>query len=408
MKLNKTIWFVLVFSGLSFTGFSTNQKKSEKAHTIDKQIVDKIILAEKEREIRLADGFLKTEPVTVTANTCPRSAGGIHDYYSEATYWWPNPADPNGPYIRKDGLNNPANFDYHRQAISLFSWTVGALTSAYLLTGKAVYAEKAVKHLNAWFVNPKTLINPNMLYAQAIKGVNTGRGIGIIDAIPFIEITKSVSILENSPYLSKDENLKIHEWFKTFMNWLNTHQYGIDEMNAKNNHGTWWHAQVAAYAQFVGDKIVLEKCRQHYTDILLPTQMAADGSLPLEIERTKPYSYSLFCLDGFATLTWLLTNNEFNGWKFNLSDGRGMQKGVDYIKPYVIDKNTWPFKKDISHWDEQPGRRPFMFFAAIIRQQPEWISIWEKCSADFPSDESLRNMPVKNPVLWLGLTKPIK
>jgi hypothetical protein len=136
--------------------------------------------------------------------------------------------------------------------------------------------------------------------------------------------------------------------------------------------------------------------------------MGKDGSFPLEIERTKPYSYSLFNLDGMATLAWILNNNGLKGWNFTLPDGRNMQKAVDYIKPYVMDKSKWPFPKDISHWDEQPGRRPFMFFAALLQQQPEWISIWQKCSADFPSDESKRNMPIKNPILWLGLTKPIK
>jgi hypothetical protein len=409
MKSTKILIFIL-FSIVFFpaTIFSENKEVNTKTNSSADQIKESIIQTEKARIIHLADSFLLEKPVTVIAHTCPRSAGGIHDYYSEATYWWPDPANPTGPYIRKDGLNNPANFDFHRQAISQFSWVVGTLTSAYLVTGKAIYAEAAVKHLKAWFVNPETIMNPNFLYAQAIKGVNTGRGIGIIDAIPFIEVTKSVQILENSPYLIKVDNETIHIWFKTFMTWLNDHQYGIDEMNAKNNHGTWWHAQVAAYARLVGDKAILAKCRKHYEEILLPTQMAQDGSLPLEIERTKPYSYSLFCLDGFATLTWLLTDNEFNGWKFTFPDGRGMQKGVDYIKPYVIDKSKWPFAKDISHWDEQPGRRPFMFFAAMSQQQPEWISIWQKYSADFPSDESKRNMPLKNPILWLGLTTPIK
>ena len=409
MKSTKILTFTL-FSIFCFSAISFSENKAKKTEllSLSNQIKENIVQTEKSRIIRLADSFLLEKPVTVTSFTCPRSAGGIHDYYSEATYWWPDPANPTGPYIRKDGLNNPANFDFHRQAISQFSWVVGSLTSAYLLTGKAIYAETAVKHLKAWFVNPETIMNPNFLYAQAIKGVNTGRGIGIIDAIPFIEITKSIQVLEKSPYLNREDNQTIHEWFKSFMTWLNTHQYGIDEMNAKNNHGTWWHAQVAAYARLVGDKTILEKCRKHYVEILLPTQMAQDGSLPLEIERTKPYSYSLFCLDGFATLAWLLTDNDFNGWNFTLPDGRGMQKGVDYIKPYVIDKDKWPFKKDISHWEEQPGRRPFMYFAARIQQQPEWISIWQKRSDDFPSDESKRNMPLKNPVLWLGLTKPIK
>ncbi|MEI6751843.1 MAG: alginate lyase family protein [Paludibacter sp.] len=394
--------YVFLFSGKAVSEItSTNQ-------TTEKQIKASIIKVEKPRIIHLADSFLTLKPVTVTSFTCPRSTGGIHDYYSEATYWWPDPKNPDGPYIRKDGQNNPANFDFHRQAIGDFSWVVGTLTSAYLLTGKTVYAEAAVKHLKAWFVNPETIMNPNFLYAQAIKGVNTGRGIGIIDGIPFIEVTKSIQVLENTVFLSKTDNETIHAWFKSFMIWLNTHQYGNDEMNAKNNHGTWWHTQVAAYARFVGDKDILEKCRKHYIEILLPTQMAQDGSYPLEIERTKPFSYELFNLDGMTTLTWLLTDKDFDGLNYALSDGRGMKKAFDFIKPYVIDKNKWPFKKDILYWNEQPGRRPFMFFAAMVQQQPEWISIWEKCSSNFPSDESKRNMPLKNPVLWLGLTKPVK
>jgi len=413
MNYNLNGYKTLIFSVLGMFCLSTfavseNKEENTQHLTAVIQIKNKIIKTEKERVIRLADSFLIEKPITVTTYTCPRSAGGIHDYYSEATYWWPDPTNPEGPYIRKDGINNPDNFDYHRQAISQFSWVTGTLTSAYLLTGKAIYAQTAVKHLQAWFVDQATRMNPNMLYTQAIKGVNTGRGIGIIDAIPFIEVTKSIQILEESPYLSRQDKQTIHDWFRTFMLWLNTHKYGIDEMNAKNNHGTWWHAQVAAYATFVGDKTILEKCRTHYADILLPTQMGKDGSFPLEIERTKPYSYSLFNLDGMATLAWILNNNGLKGWNFTLPDGRNMQKAVDYIKPYVMDKSKWPFPKDISHWDEQPGRRPFMFFAALLQQQPEWISIWQKCSADFPSDESKRNMPIKNPILWLGLTKPIK
>ncbi len=399
---------MLLLVGISIPTIASIKVENPKQQQQLNQIENSIIQTEKERVLRLANGFLNEKPETVTSHVCSRSAGGIHDFYSEATYWWPDPKNPDGPYIRKDGLNNPANFDFHRQAISQFSWVVGTLTSAYLLTANAKYAKAAVKHLQAWFVDSATLMNPNMLYAQAIKGVNTGRGIGIIDAIPFIEVTKSVQILEESPYLNKIDNQKIHVWFTDFMTWLNTHKYGIDEMNAKNNHGTWWYAQVASYASLISDKTMLEKCKKDYVDILLPTQMAKDGSLPLEIERTKPYSYSLFCLDGFATLTYLLSNSGYDGWNFTLPDGRGMQKGVDFMKPFVKDKTKWPYTKDISHWDEQPGRRPFMIFAAIMQKQPEWISIWKKCSAEFPSDESKRNMPLKNPILWLDITKPIK
>jgi len=200
---------ILLISQIPFNVYSSNHVGNSHTKESITNIKKQIIKTEKARVLSLADSFLLEKPVTVTSFTCARSAGGIHDYYSEATYWWPNPADPNGAYIRKDGLNNPANFDSHRQAISQFSWVVGTETSAYLLTGKKKYAIAAVAHLKAWFVNPETTMNPNFLYAQAIKGVNTGRGIGIIDGIPFIEVTKSIQVLENSPYLVFERKLLI-------------------------------------------------------------------------------------------------------------------------------------------------------------------------------------------------------
>ena len=86
-------------------------------------------LLEKET-IQRADAALHEEPVTVTATRATRSAGGIHDFYSEGDYWWPNPEAPDGPYIRRDGETNPENFTAHRQAMIRMSQLVGDLTSA--------------------------------------------------------------------------------------------------------------------------------------------------------------------------------------------------------------------------------------------------------------------------------------
>ncbi len=387
--------------------FISNDLYSRKSlQIIQKQccLVDlkrEIIKVETNSVLQLADKFLKEKPITVTASSCERSAGGKHDYYSEGTYWWKNPTDPDGAYIRKDGINNHDNFDNHLLAIGRFSWIVGTETSAYLLTGKKKYAQHAVKHIMAWMVDTTTLMNPHLLYAQAIKGVNTGRGIGIIDAVSLIEVAKSVEILSNSPYLLPTETVKIKQWFSNFIKWLTTHQYGIDEMNAKNNHGTWWHAQVAAYAHLVNDEVQLANCRKFYIEKLLTNQMALDGSFPLELERTKPFAYSLFNLDGATTLAWILDE-----WSYKLKDGRGAQQGVDFIKPFLLDTSKWTYPKDVMRWDEQPGRRPFMLFAAMKSPQSDWLDIWKKSCREFPSEESKRNMPLKNPLLWL-LSKPL-
>jgi len=63
----------------------------------------------KKEIITRADNVLNESPQTVTMYTCKRSAGGIHDFYSEGDYWWPGPANPDGPYIQRDGMNAKNN-----------------------------------------------------------------------------------------------------------------------------------------------------------------------------------------------------------------------------------------------------------------------------------------------------------
>src|SRR3954465_13909924 len=140
-----------------------------------------------------------------TNNPPPRSAGGPHDFFSEGDYWWPNPADPTGPYIQKDGLTNPDNFVAHRLAMIRLSTHVATLTAAWRITGDAKYADHALTHLRAWFIDKDTMMNPNLQYAQAIKGITTGRGIGVIDTIHLIEVAQSASLLQQAGLLKGND-----------------------------------------------------------------------------------------------------------------------------------------------------------------------------------------------------------
>lgn len=151
---------------------------------------------EKERILIKADTLLNLMPITVTSTIASRSAGNVHDFYSEGDYWWPDSLNINGPYVRKDGLTNPDNFTAHRTAMLRFSQIIGALTSAYQITGNRDYASQTIPHLKAWFVNEDTRMNPNLQYAQAIKGVTAGRGIGIIDTVHLVEVALAIGILE--------------------------------------------------------------------------------------------------------------------------------------------------------------------------------------------------------------------
>lgn len=345
---------------------------------------------------------MQQEPVTVTAAASPRSAGGKHDFYSEGDYWWPNPVSVDSPYIQKDGMTNPDNFVAHRHAMIRFSKIVGALASAYKLTGDKRYVQQAMKHCIAWFVNADTKMNPNLLYAQAIKGRFTGRGIGIIDTIQLLDVVQGLMVMEQANGIDQEALQSIKQWFEQYLQWLTTHQYGKDEMNAENNHGTCWAMQVAAFAKFTRNEKILQFCRDRYKQVLLPNQMAADGSFPREIKRTKPYGYSIFNLDAMTTLCQLLSTKEDDLWNYQTPDGRSIKKGIAYLYPFVADKNKWPFRHDVMHWEAWPVAQTFLFMGASAYQQQEWLDTWKRLNHAPTDEEIIRNLPVRNPLIWIN------
>ena len=233
---------------------------------------------ERQRVLEQAEEFLNEEPVTVTTAVCPDSAGGRHDFHSHGDYWWPNPFNPGRPYIKRDGLSNPDNFSDHRHAMVRFSRVVGALASAYLLTGDERYAAAATPHLRAWFVSPETRMAPDFLYARAIRGRCTGRWVGVIDGLQFVDVARAVMALENSPSLPADDLAAIRRWFRELLTWICTHEYGIRERDATNNHSTAWMLQAVVYAELVGDRQTLDFCRKRFKEVLLPEQMSDDGT----------------------------------------------------------------------------------------------------------------------------------
>jgi len=111
-----------IFSIISFFGI---------LEQLDLQAQDlkgSVIEALKETEIARAKAYLSSIPVTVTDAHCERSVGGLHDFYSEGDYWWPNPENPGGAYQQRDGQTNTDNFTAHRYAMIPLSEITATLT----------------------------------------------------------------------------------------------------------------------------------------------------------------------------------------------------------------------------------------------------------------------------------------
>jgi hypothetical protein len=348
-----------------------------------------------------AEWAMQQQPITVTAETCARSAGGKHDFYSEGDYWWPDPKNPNGPYIQKDGLTNPDNFVAHRLAMIRFSRIMGALGSAYKLTHQSKYVNQATIHLRAWFIDPETMMNPNLQYAQALKGITTGRGIGIIDTIQLMEVVQGLMAMQHDAAMDKQVVSGVEAWFKKYVVWLTTSKNGLEEKAAKNNHGTCWTMQTACFARFTHNQAITDTCSNRYKTVLLPNQMAADGSLPLELKRTKPFGYSIFDLDALTTLCQILSTKQNNLFAYKTADGRSIERGIAYLQPYLADKSKWPFAHDVMFWDNWPVAQPALVFGALAYQNTEWLKTWKKLDHDPKVEEVIRNLPVRHPLIWI-------
>jgi len=356
---------------------------------------------ERARVVAAADRYLQQAPVTITATSSPRSAGGRHDFFSEADYWWPDPENPGGPYIQRDGMTNPGNFVEHRRAMVRLSLHVPALAAAWKLTRDRRYAAHAARHARAWFIDRATQMNPNLLYSQAIQGRVTGRGVGIIDTIHLVEVARALAVLDDSGALSAGDRSGIREWFSQYLTWMTTHQYGIDEREARNNHGTCWVMQVAEFARYTKNDSLTAFCRDRYKTVLVPNQVAADGSFPEELRRTKPYGYSLFNLEAVAGLCQFLSTGYDNLWSFTLPDGRGIRKAMEFLYPYLADKSKWPYKPDVQAWEGWPVRQPCLLFAGLAFTEPKYLELWKRLPPDPTNEEVQSNVALTQPLLWL-------
>jgi hypothetical protein len=359
------------------------------------------LAAVERRRVLAAAGRFLSEPVrTITSSSSPRSAGGRHDFFSEGDYWWPDPANPGGPYIQRDGMTNPGNFVEHRRAMVRLSVQVPALAAAFVLARDRKYADHAARHLRAWFVDAATRMNPNLLYAQAIHGRFTGRGIGIIDTVHLVEVARAIPVIAEAKALAPADLSAVIEWFSHYVTWMTTHQYGIDEREARNNHGTCWLMQVAEFARLTAKQNLTEFCRARYKTVVVPNQIAADGSFPEELRRTKPYGYSLFNLDAMTTVCQILSSPADDLWRFELPDGRGIRKAVAFLFPFIANKRAWPYKPDVVYHDEWPMRHPSLLFAGLALAEPQYVRLWQTLPADSIVEEVIRNFFVRQPLLW--------
>ncbi|MEU8721374.1 alginate lyase family protein [Streptomyces antimycoticus] len=300
-----------------------------------------------------ADQWMDQGPWTVTDKDQVPPSGDKHDYFSQAPYWWPSRPktddNPYGcPYVQKDGQRNPdVDKMTDRPEVGKVFESAYELSLAWYYTGKRAYAEHAADILRtwSWFVTPVTRMNPSLNHAQFIPCMYDGRSIGIIDfSQGFTSLLDAAALLDTgAPGWSKSDHEGFRTWNKQFLDWLVNSDFGKEEGAAENNHGTFYDMQVAAIATAVGDR---DRARQVLRDARtkrIDTQIAADGTQPQELERTRSFHYSTFNLVAYTRMAAIGKHVGVDLWHYTGPGGANLFKAVDILLPAATGAAPWPY-----------------------------------------------------------------
>jgi hypothetical protein len=293
-----------------------------------------------------AEAALAGPTYTVADKSRVPPSGDKHDYISMGPYWWPDASKPNGePYVRRDGEVNPerATNAFDVSDLEAMSGGVEALSLAYYFTDDPRYATKAAQLLRVWFLDPATRMNPNAKFAQGVPGRTTGRAEGVLDTFRLLRVIEGVGLLAPSKALSDADQKGLERWFADYTTWMRTDPNGREEQAAANNHGIWFDYQLAGFSLFARQDAIARQVVSEAGKRRIKAQVAPNGSLPLELQRTRGLHYSYFALEALVGTAEFGRCVDLDLWRYQTADGRGLRAAFDFLAPYVGREDSFPY-----------------------------------------------------------------
>lgn len=305
-------------------------------------------LASYQQLLAEADLLLEKAPDPVVNKSVIPPSGDLHDYTSYAPYRWPDESKKDGlPWKAIDGVINPvargSDTDYLR--LGEFSETLEKLSFAYFYSGDTKYADKGVELLRVWFIDPRTCVNPNLNYTQAVPGLAEGRAAGILEWARISKVVTAMQLFEEGGILPREVKEGIRTWMESYLDWLVNGKLGKEADALPQNHANWYDYQVVGLMIYLGRTEDAKARVEAAKTSRIATQISPDGRQPLEIGRTKSVHYSTMNL-------WALTNLTFMGrkvgvdlWDYETADGRSLRKAYEFLRPFALGEKEWPFRQ---------------------------------------------------------------
>jgi hypothetical protein len=143
------------------------------------------------------------------------------------------------PYFERDGVFNP---DYrlvnNSGAFDAMADAVLYNSLAWAINGSSQYATNVVSFVNTWFLANDTYMNPNLNYAQVVRGPgptsNMGTHTGVLDLKCMVKVVNAVLVLRagNAPQWTSKIDSDLIAWTKTYIGWLTSSDIALEEAAA--------------------------------------------------------------------------------------------------------------------------------------------------------------------------------
>jgi hypothetical protein len=281
--------------------------------------------------IKDAEAALKAPLLSVTQKTQLPPSGDIHDFYSLAPYYWPNPNTQDGlPWVSRDGEINPESRSISdARAMQQMSDWVKTLAWAFYFSRDERYGKKAAQMLRTWFLNSNTRMNPHLRYAQVRPGTLELHN-GIVAGAILIEVVDALGLLESSANWTENDHIAIKKWLSEYLDWLLGSPQGIQESQASNNRGNWYIAQVVIIALRVGKPLLAEGWLVEALN-RIPSQIQPDGQQPAELKRVQAIHYSAYNLEALYALAAMAERREIDLW---MAHNTRLSVGLDFVLAY--------------------------------------------------------------------------
>ncbi len=322
-----------------------------------------------------ADAALEQAVANVVDEGALPPSGDPHDYYSYSPYWWPNPENPDGPYIWRDGEVNPDRNTSDVSRIEAMVDRVTSLVPAWYFTGDERYAKSAVEQLRAWFLDPATKMNPNVQFGQKRRGHNYNSPSGVLEAWRMRWVIDCAILLEPFPGWTEEDANALRSWFSQFATWMVDSPTGIEESMQPNNHGSWYNAQLILYALY-GENFDLARKQLDGMPARIFSQVFIDGRQPQELIRTRSLNYSIFNARALITVARLGRHLNYDLFAYRSLEGRSIRLAVDYMTPFILGEKEWPIMQLRPHSNESAAE--LYWYAAKGFQDREYANLLRK------------------------------